>query len=327
MSSRREVLTLLGGTAAWPVAASAQQPVMPVVGFVFAGSPEQSAHLVAAFRKGLAEPGYIEGQNVAIEYRWTYDDNDRVLALIEDLIRRRVAVIATPSFVGAALAAKAATSTIPVVFGGGFDPVKAGLVASLNRPGGNVTGVSFMNVELGAKRLGLLNELLSAAARFAVLVNPKNPNADTNIAEARAAASVIGAQIEALAVSTNRDIDAAYAAIVEKRINAVLVPPEPLLTSRRVQLVTLAAHHAVPAIYSIREFADIGGLMSYGSNFADQFREVGVYTGRILKGEKPAELPISRPTRFEFVINLQTARTIGIEVPTSLLARADEVIE
>jgi putative ABC transport system substrate-binding protein len=324
----RAFTTLLcGAAAAWPLALRAQQPATPVVGFLFAGSPEQSTHLVAAFRKGLTETGYIEGQNVAIEYRWTYDDNERVRTLIEDLIRRRVSVIVTPNFMGTALAAKAATSTIPIVFGSGFDPVKAGLVASLNRPGGNVTRVSFMNVELGTKRLGLLHELLPGATRFAVLINPTNPGAEANIAEARAAASLIGGQIEVLAARNNSDIDTAFATIAQKRIEALVASPEPLLVTRRVQLVTLAARHAVPAIYSNRYFTDIGGLMSYGSNLADLFREVGVYTGRILKGEKPAELPILRPTRFEFVVNLQTAKTIGVVVPVSLLASADEVIE
>jgi putative ABC transport system substrate-binding protein len=326
--TRREFITLLGGAAAaWPLAAYAQQPAMPVIGFLFGGSPEGSANFVAAFRKGLGEAGYVEGQNVAIEYLWTHNDNDRLPELAADLVRRRVAVIVTPNFIAAALAAKAATTTIPIVFGGGFDPVQAGLVASLNQPGGNVTGISFMSVEIGGKRLGLLHELLPGAAHFAMLVNPTNPNAELNITEARAATSVIGRQIEVLTASTNRDIDTAFASLVEKRADALLLSPEPLFTTRRVQLVTLAARHAVPAIYYIREFAEIGGLMSYGPNLANQYREVGVYTGRILKGEKPADLPILRPTRFEFVINLQTAKTLGLEVPASLLARADEVIE
>jgi putative ABC transport system substrate-binding protein len=322
------LLAILGGAAAvWPLAARAQQPPMPVIGFLFGGSPEASANFVAAFRKGLGEAGYVEGQNVAIEYLWTHNDNDRLPELAADLVRRRVAVIVTPNFIAAALAAKAATATIPIVFGGGFDPVQAGLVASLNQPGGNVTGISFMSVETGGKRLGLLHELLPGAARFAVLVNPTNPNAEPNITEARAAASVIGRQIEVLAASTNRDIDTAFASLVQTRADALLVSPEPLFTTRRVQLVTLAAHHAVPTIYYIREFAEIGGLMSYGPNIADQYRQVGVYSGRILKGEKPGDLPILRPTKFEFVINLQTAKTFGLEVPTTLLARADEVIE
>jgi putative ABC transport system substrate-binding protein len=310
-----------------PLVAQAQQPTMPVIGYLHAGSPEASANLVAAFRKGLSEAGYVEGQNVAIEYLWTHNDNDRLPELAADLVRRRVAVIVTPNFVAAALAAKAATTTIPIVFGGGFDPVQAGLVASLNRPGGNVTGVNFMTVETGGKRVGLLHELLPGAARFAILVNPTNPNAEPNITEARAAASVIGRQIEVLTASTNRDIDTAFASLVQKRADALLVSPEPLFTARRVHLVTSAARHAVPAIYPNREFAEIGGLMSYGSNIADQFRQVGVYSGRILKGEKPTDLPILQPTKFEFVINLQTARTLGIAIPTTLLARADEVIE
>jgi putative ABC transport system substrate-binding protein len=325
---RREFVTLLGGSAAaWPLAAHAQQPAMPVIGFLFGGSPEASANFVAAFRNGLGEAGYVEGQNVAIEYLWTHNDNDRLSELAADLVRRRVAVIVTPNLIAAALAAKAATATIPIVFGGGFDPVQAGLVASLNQPGGNVTGISFMSVETGGKRLGLLHELLPGAARFAMLVNPTNPNAEPNITEARAAASVIGRQIEVLAASTNRDIDTAFGSLVQKQADALLVSPEPLFTTRRVQLVTLAARHAVPTIYYIREFAEIGGLMSYGPNVADQYRQVGVYSGRILKGEKPGDLPILRPTKFEFVINLQTAKTLGLEVSPMLLARADEVIE
>jgi putative tryptophan/tyrosine transport system substrate-binding protein len=321
---RRGFFALLGGAATWPLAASAQQAAMPVIGFLFGGSPETSANFVVAFRKGLGEAGYVEGQNVAIEYLWTHNENDRLPELAADLVRRRVTVIVTPNFIAAALAAKAATATIPIVFGGGFDPVQAGLVASLNQPGGNLTGVSFMSVETGGKRLGLLHELLPGAARFAMLVNPTNPNAEPNITEARAATSVIGRQIEVLTASTNRDIDTAFASL---RADALLVSPEPLFTTRRVQLVTLAARHAVPTMYYIREFAEIGGLMSYGPNLADQYRQVGVYTGRILKGEKPADLPILRPTTFEFVINLQTAKTLGLEVPPTLLARADEVIE
>jgi putative ABC transport system substrate-binding protein len=323
---RREFTTLVGGTAAWPLAARAQQ-AMPVIGFLFGGSPEASANFVAAFRNGLGEAGYVEGQNVAIEYLWTHNDNDRLSELAADLVRRRVAVIVTPNLIAAALAAKAATATIPIVFGGGFDPVQAGLVASLNQPGGNVTGISFMSVETGGKRLGLLHELLPGAARFAMLVNPTNPNAEPNITEARAAASVIGRQIEVLAARTNRDIDTAFGSLVQKQADALLVSPEPLFTTRRVQLVTLAARHAVPTIYYIREFAEIGGLISYGPNVADQYRQVGVYSGRILKGEKPGDLPILRPTKFEFVINLQTAKTLGLEVSPMLLARADEVIE
>jgi putative ABC transport system substrate-binding protein len=324
---RREFITLLGGAVAtWPLVARTQQ-AMPVVGYIFAGSLEESTHLTAAFRKGLTETGYVEGKNVAIEYRWTHNQTDQLPALVADLIRHRVTVIVTPNFVRAAIEAKTATSSIPIVLGGGFDPVQAGLVASLNRPGGNITGVSFMGVELGAKRLGLLHELLPRATRFAMLVNPTNPNAQANITEASAAASAIGAQIEVLATRSNGDIDTAFATMVKNRTDALLVSPEPLLTSRRVHLVTLAVRHAVPTIYPIREFADIGGLMSYGSNLANQFHAIGVYTGRIIKGEKPAELPILRPTKFEFVINLQTAKTIGLDVPASLLAGADDVIE
>ena len=328
MMRRREFITLLGGAAvAWPLAARAQQAAMPVIGFLFGGSPEASANFVAAFRKGLGEAGYVEGQNVAIEYLWTHNDNDRLPELAADLVRRRVAVIVTPNFVAAALAAKAATATIPIVFGGGFDPVQAGLVASLNQPGGNVTGISFMSVETGGKRLGLLHELLPGAARFAVLVNPTNPNAEPNITEARAAASVIGRQIEVLAASTNRDIDTAFASLVQTRADALLVSPEPLFTTRRVQLVTLAAHHAVPTIYYIREFAEIGGLMSYGPNIADQYRQAAAYVDRILKGAKPGNLPVQQADKYILVINLKTAKALGLTVPLPLLGLADEVIE
>jgi putative ABC transport system substrate-binding protein len=325
---RREFITLLGGAAAsWPLIARAQQASMPVVGYLYSGSLEPSAHLVAAFRTGLGETGYIEGQNVAIEYRYAQNENDRLPELAADLVRRRVAVLVAPGSTPAALAAKAATATVPVVFSGGGDPVQAGLVASLNRPGGNVTGVTTMSVELGAKRLGLLHELLPAAARFAVLVNPNSPLTEPFVTDVRAAASGIGRQIEVLTASTNRDIDAAFASFVQKQADALLVTPDALFLNRRVQLVTLAARQAVPTIYPVREDAAAGGLMSYGSNFADLFRQTGIYAGRVLKGEKPADLPILRATKFEFVINLQTAKTLGIEIPTTLLARADEVIE
>jgi putative ABC transport system substrate-binding protein len=325
---RREFITLLGGAAAaWPRAARAQQPTMPVVGYLYAGSPEPTAHLVAAFRKGLGEVGYVEGQNVAVEFRWTHNDNNRLPELAADLVRRRVAVIATPGSIATALAAKAATATIPIVFSAGADPVQAGLVASLNRPGGNITGVLTMNNEIGAKRLGLLHELLPGAARFAVLVNPSNPTAESTIADAQAAASTIGRQIEVLTASTNRDIDAAFAILMQKRVDALLVVPDPLFVNRRVQLQSLATRHAVPAIYSVRENVEAGGLMSYGSSLTDLFRQNGIYVGRILRGEKPTDLPVMRATRFEFVINLQTARLLGIDIPATLLAIADEVIE
>ena len=325
---RREFITLLGASAAaWPIAVRAQQAAMPVIGYLNPGSPEISPHLVAAFRKGLGEAGYVEGRNVAIEFRWSQNENDRLPELAADLVRRRVAVIAAPGSTPAALAAKAATTTIPIVFGGGAAPVQVGLVASLNRPGGNLTGVTSMSGEIGAKRLGLLHELLPRAARFAVLVNPNNPIVETMTTDLQAATVAIGRQIDILTASTNREIDMAFATLVQKRADALLVTPDTFFINRRVQLVTLAARDRVPAIYWQREFAEAGGLMSYGPNFLDQYRQVGIYTGRVLKGEKPADLPVMQPTKFEFVINLQTAKLLGITVPPTLLALADEVIE
>src|SRR5215831_4821076 len=325
---RRELLAALGGAAtiALPLAARAQQQAMPVIGYLDGGSPATSAHVVAAIRKGLSENGYVEGRDVVIEYRWAEGNYDRLPVLVPDLVRRQVAVIiamGTP----VVFAAKAATSTIPIVFGGGINPVQAGLVASLHRPGGNITGVTSMNAEIETKRLGLLHELLPRATRFAVLVNPTSPLAESDIKDAQASAKAIGGQIEILTASTNREIDAAFASFVQKRAEALLIGPDVFFTNRRVQLATLAVRHGVPAIYSFREFAEAGGLMSYGTSNTDRDRQVGVYAGRILKGEKPADLPILQPTKFEFVINLQTARTLGLEVPSTLLARADEVIE
>jgi putative ABC transport system substrate-binding protein len=325
---RRAFVTLVGGAAnAWPLAAGAQQLAMPVVGYLGNASPEATAQLVAAFRRGLSETGFVEGQNVAIEFRWTHNDDNRLPELAADLVRRRVAVIVTPGSIAAALAAKAVTANIPIVFGAGADPVQTGLVASLNRPGGNVTGVSTMNNELMGKRLGLLHALLPGAALFAVLVNANNPASGAIVTDARAAAAAIGRQIEAFAVSTNRDIDATFASLARAGVEALLVAPDPLFVNRRVQLQSLAARYPVPVIYSLRENAEAGGLMSYGSSFTDLFRQTGIYVGRILKGEKPTDLPVMRATKFEFVINLQTARTLGIEVPPTLLALADEVIE
>jgi putative ABC transport system substrate-binding protein len=325
---RREFITLLGGAATWPVAARAQQqPAMPVVGFLYSGVPELSTGIVAAFRNGLAETGFTEGRNIAIEFRFAYNDNSRLSELAADLVRRRVAIIVTPGSTPSALAAKAATTSIPIVFSVGTDPVEVGLVATFNRPGGNVTGIASLNSELAAKRLGLLQDLLPNAVRFAVLVNPNNPNADSLAKDAQAAGLAMGQQIEILASRTARDIDLAFASLVQKRADALLVSPDPLLDNRRVQLVTLATYHRLPTIYSFRENVEIGGLMSYGSSAADRDRLVGVYTGRILKGEKPAELPVMRATKFEFLINLQTARVLGLDVPPTLLARADEVIE
>jgi putative ABC transport system substrate-binding protein len=300
---------------------------MPVVGFLYNGSPEASTQIVAAFRKGLSETGYVEGRNVAIEYRWAQNDYDRLSELAADLIRHGVAIIATPRSASAALAAKAATATIPIVFSTEGDPVQTGLVASLNRPGGNVTGVSYMNAELGAKRLGLLHELLPRAVRFAVLVNPSNAPAGEAIKDLQSAAAAIGLPIEVLRATNSREIDTAFGNLVQKRVDALVVTTSLLFVERRVQLATLAARHAVPAIFPFREDAQAGGLMSYGTSATDQFRQVGIYTGRILKGEKPADLPVARATKFEFVINLQMAKTLGIDVPPGLLAIADEVIE
>jgi putative ABC transport system substrate-binding protein len=326
---RREFISLLGGAAAaWPLPLRAQQPAMPVVGFLHPASPEAFARLVAAFRKGLSDGGYVEGQTVAIEYRWAHNDNARLPELAADLVRRRVAVIAAPLGTATAVAAKAATQSIPIVFGIGTDPVKAGLVASLNRPGANVTGVGALTSELSAKRLGVLHELLPRAARFALLVNPTNPvAAETMIADTRSAAAAIGRPLDIVTASSHRDIEMAFATLAEKRCEGLLLGVDPLFNTRRVQLATLSVRHMLPTIYPVREFAEAGGLMSYGPDNADRFRQVGVYTARILKGEKPADLPVIQAAKFEFVINLPTARALGLDIPPMLLARADEVIE
>jgi putative ABC transport system substrate-binding protein len=275
----------------------------------------------------LNQTGFVEGRNVTIEFRFGYNDIAQLPKLAADLVDRRVAVIATPGSTPSALAAKAATATIPIVFGIGPDPVEIGLVASLNRPGGNITGITSMNAELGAKRLGLLHELLPSAVRFAVLVNPNNRNTEPLTRDAQATASAIGREIEIFAASSAREIDAAFVSLLQKRADALLVSPDPLFDSRRVQLVTLATHHRLPAIYSFRENVEIGGLASYGSSAAERDRQVGIYAGRILKGEKPADLPVIRADKFEFVINLQTARVLGLDVSPTLLALADEVID
>jgi putative ABC transport system substrate-binding protein len=324
---RREFITLLGGAvAAWPLAARAQQPKMPVIGYLYAGAPETSAHFVAAFRGGLSEAGYVEGRDGAVEYRWAHNDVARLPELAADLVRRRVAVIVASAPV-AAVAAKAATTTIPIVFRVSWDPVELGLVASLNRPGGNITGVHAMSWEIGSKRLGLLHELLPGASRFGVLVNPSDPNAEHLIRDLQAAASVIQRHIEFFNARNSAEIDVALASLVQNRPDALLVAPQSLFVNRRVQVVGLAMRHILPAIYPSRDFAEIGGLMSYGSSASEQFRLTGIYAGRVLKGEKPAEMPILRASKFELVVNLQTAKVLGIEVPATLLAAADEVIE
>jgi putative ABC transport system substrate-binding protein len=325
---RRKFITLLGGAAAgWPLAVRAQQPAVPVIGYLYLGSPEQTARQVAAFRSGLSEIGYVEGRNVAIEFRWAEGYLDRLPALVADLVRRRAAIIVTPFSLAAARAAKAASTTIPIVFTTGLDPVQAGLVTNLNRPGGNVTGLTAWNTELGPKQLGLLRELLPQAARFAVLVESESNALDPIIADLRAAATALGRQIEVLHAGTIGDIDAAFASLVQKQADALQVIPSVLFFNRLTQLVTLAAQHAVPAIYWTRDFTEAGGLMSYGSDVTDQLRQAGIYTGRILKGEKPADLPVLRPTKFEFVINLKTAKSLGVRISGDLLSLADEAIE
>jgi putative tryptophan/tyrosine transport system substrate-binding protein len=297
---RRDFISLVGGSAvAWPLAARAQQPAMPVIGYLYLGTPEGGARFLAAFRKGLSETGFVEGQNVAIEFRWAHNELDRLAELAAD----------------------------PIVFQGSADPVQIGLVASLNWPGGNVTGLTSMNVEIGAKRIELLQELLPAAARFAVLVNPSNAASASVITDLQAAAAAVGRQIEFLTAGTNRDIETAFASLVQKRIDALLVMPDQFFNGRRVQIVTLAMQYAIPVLYYVRDFPEAGGLMSYGTDLTDQFRQAGIYVGRILKGEKPADLPVMQATQFEFVINLQTARTLGLTVPPTLLALATEVIE
>jgi putative tryptophan/tyrosine transport system substrate-binding protein len=324
---RRDFITLLGGAAAWPLAARALQPAMPVVGYLHSGSPEPIVNRLAAFRKGLGEAGYVEGQNVAIEFHWAAGQDDRLPDLAADLIRRRVAVIATPGSTPAALAAKAATTTIPIIFAIAADPVAMGLVASLNRPGGNATGVSFQSVELVPKQFGMLRELAPGGNRFVALVNPNSAVTDAVVKELQASASALGLPIEILRAGTGREIDAAFANLVQKPGVALWVGPDAVFTSRRAQIVTLAARHALPAIYPVREYAEIGGLMSHGPNIVDAFRLTGIYVGRVLKGEKPADIPVMRPTKFELVVNLNTARALGIAIPNTLLALADEVIE
>ena len=326
--TRRYFVSCLGGAAAWPLSARAQQPALPVVGVLSPQSSGTAGYLLDAFRQGLNEAGYVERHNVTIEYRLTEGRFDRLPEQAADLVRRQVSVIAAPGGAVAALAAKAATQTIPIAFGVAEDPVKLGLVASLARPGGNATGVNFFQAEITAKRLGLLREMVLAAARIAVLLNPTNvTNASSTLGDVELAARALGLQIQVFDASTSREIDAAFEMIVRERPDALFVAPDAFFTSRRVQLANLAARHTLPSSFSVREHVEAGGLMSYGTSLVDMYRQVGVYAGRILKGTKPTDLPVEQSTKFELVINLQTARLLGLEIPPTLLARADEVIE
>ena len=326
--NRREFIALVGGAAAWPLVAHAQQSAMPVIGFLGTISPDRWASRLHAFRQGLSETGYVEGRNVGIEYRWAEGQNDRLPALAADLVRRQVRVIATPESTPAAFAAKAATTTIPIVFSVGVDPVAVGLVASLNRPGGNLTGVTNLNAEILPKRLELMHELVPTATTIALLVNPSNPLvAETESRDAQTAARTLGLQLHVLHASTDRDFDTVFASLAQMRAVALVINTDVFFNSRSEQLAALALHHTVPAIFQYREFVASGGLMSYGTSTTDVFRQVGIYTSRLLRGESPADLPVQQVTKIELIINLKTARTLGLTVPLSLLGRADEVIE
>jgi ABC-type uncharacterized transport system substrate-binding protein len=324
---RREFITLLGGATAWPLTARAQQPAMPVIGLLSAGSKASAAQVAApALHKGLEELGYVEGRNLAIEYRYAEGQYDRLSGMVSDLVRRPVAaIVASPT--PAALAAKSATATLPIIFGVPDDPVKLGLVASLARPGGNATGVSFLLSDLGDKQLGLLHELIPAATRFGLLINPRNPNVEEIVRAMKTSASIIGAEIIVAEARDTGEIEAAFAALIRAKAEALVVGTDPFFYSRRVHFATLATRHALPTVYNVREYAEAGGLMSYGTSLREVYRHVGNYTARILNGEKPADLPVVQSTKFDFVINLPSARALGIEVPPMLLARADEVIE
>jgi ABC-type uncharacterized transport system substrate-binding protein len=326
---RREFITLIGGAvAAWPLSARAQQPVMPVIGFLYPTSFGAETDRLRAFRQGLSETGYVEGENVAIEYRFAQNQLERLPALAADLIRQRVAVIVVSGGPSVVFAAKAATTAIPIVFLIGDDPVKLGLVTSLARPGGNLTGINFFAAELAAKRLELLREIVPGATRVGVLVNPANAaNTEATLRDVEGAARAMGLQIRIINASSNREIDAAFASFVHERPDGLFVGSGPLFSSRRVQLALLAGRYGVPAIYASRQIAEAGGLMSYGASQTDAVRQIGVYAGRVLKGAKPSEMPVEQSTKFELVINAQAARMLGLEVPLSLLARADEVIE
>jgi putative tryptophan/tyrosine transport system substrate-binding protein len=320
-------MAVLGGGAVWPLAARAQQRALPVIGFLNGQTAQAFAPAVAAFRRGLNEAGYVEGQNVSIEYRWAEGRRDRLPPLAAELVRRQVAVIAATGGNNSALVAMQATSTIPIVFTSSDNPVERGLVASINRPGGNVTGVSWYNAELGPKRLGLLHELVPNATIVALLVNPNNPESARQPAELQNAARGIGLQLILLTAATAGDIDGAFAAMAQHRVGGLIVGSDPFYLNRREQIIALAAQNAIPTIYVSRELTGAGGLMSYGNSLADAYQRAGIQTGRILKGAKPSELPVDQATKFEFVINLQTAKMLGIEIPATLLAHADEVIE